>query len=893
MEEKAENKKITAVKSYITYGVDGVQEQKYAVAVVRDGMASFTFALPEKAEECTWNYVSDFEVKTGTPEFTLDGQTIEAAPVQDSDDYCCHYGLSGIRAGSLQVKVALQVRETEETVAVLKQAFHSKQAHVAQLIQSERNLQAQCAQLQESERNLQAQCAQLRTRMRNYEELETKARELDWIKDSRSWKMMLHVWHARDAVLPKGSRRREFVKKSVKAIRHPVRTLRNRGAAGEQNNGEERFLKPVRPESEYAKLQVPQTDAPLVSIIIPVYNQFQYTYDCIRSILENCAGIPLEIIVADDCSTDLTKKIDKLIEGVVLSRNKKNLRFLLNCNHAAEQARGRYIVFLNNDTEVQPNWLQSLLELIEKDETIGMVGSKLVYPNGKLQEAGGIVFADGSGWNYGRMQDPKAPEYNYVKDVDYISGASIMIRADLWRQLGGFDEQFAPAYYEDTDLAFSVRKAGYRVVYQPLSEVIHFEGISNGTDTSSGQKSYQVVNAKKFLEKWQDVLQKEQCAGPEELFLARDRSKNRHRLLMVDHYVPMFDKDAGSRAVFSYIQLFLKKGYHVTFIGDNFYPHQPYTSVLQQMGVEVLYGDYYYLNKESWLRENSRYFDYAFLNRPHITCHYIDIIRESSKAKIIYFGHDLCFLREKREYEVTGDPKFLESSENWKKQELELMRKADVSYYPSCVEEEIIHEIDPSIAVRAVPLYQYDHIVEKPYLYDCRRDLMFIGGYNHRPNVDAAKWFASEIMPKVVEKLPDIRVHLMGSNAPDEIVALANEHILFEGAVSDEELANFYNTCRISVVPLRYGAGIKGKVLEAMSLGMPVMTTHIGAEGISGAENILCIADDAQEFADKLVALYQDGADLARRSAESFAYIKQNFSPENVVRIIGQDFEME
>lgn len=772
---------------------------------------------------------------------------------------------------------------------------------------NERNLQGQCDSLQESKQklqeqydalqennnNLQAQCAQLRTRMRNYEELETKARELDWIKDSRSWKMMLHVWHARDVLLPKGSRRRELLKKSVKAVRHPVRTLRQRGNAAPSAAQEENsFLKPVRPESEYTKLQVPQTDQPLVSIVIPVYNQFQYTYDCIRSILDTCAGIPVEIIVADDCSTDLTKKIQRLIEGVVVVRNKENLRFLLNCNHAAQQARGKYIVFLNNDTEVQPHWLQSLLELIEKDDTIGMVGSKLVYPNGKLQEAGGIVFADGSGWNYGRMQDPKAPEYNYVKEADYISGASILIRADLWRQLGGFDERFAPAYYEDTDLAFSVRKAGYRVVYQPLSEVIHFEGISNGTDTSSGQKAYQVVNAKKFLEKWQDVLQKGQCAGPQELFLARDRSQARHRMLMVDHYVPMFDKDAGSRAVFSYIRLFLKKGYHITFIGDNFFPHQPYTSVLQQMGVEVLYGDYYFLNKESWLRENSHWFEYAFLNRPHIACHYIDIIRETSDAKILYFGHDLCFLREKREYEVTGDPKFLESSENWKKQELELMRKADVSYYPSCVEEQIVHEIDPSIKVRAVPLYQYDNIVEKPYGYDLRRDLMFIGGYNHRPNVDAAKWFAAEIMPKIVEKLPDIRVHLMGSNAPDEIVALANEHILFEGAVSDEELANFYNTCRISVVPLRYGAGIKGKVLEAMSLGMPVMTTHIGAEGIAGAENILCIADDAQEFADKLVALYQDGEDLARRSAESFAYIKQNFSTENVARIVGQDFDM-
>ena len=150
----------------------------------------------------------------------------------------------------------------------------------------------------------------------------------------------------------------------------------------------------------------------------------------------------------------------------------------------------------------------------------------------------------------------------------------------------------------------------------------------------------------------------------------------------------------------------------------------------------------------------------------------------------------------------------------------------------------------------------------------------------------------TEVLPLVVKEIPGIRIHLMGSNAPEEVSALAGPNVVFEGAVNEYELNYFYSTCRISVVPLRYGAGIKGKVLEAMSCGMPVMTTPIGAEGISGAENILCIAETAVEFAQKLAALYNDRNELERRSREGYHYIEENFSPSSVVRMIGQDFDM-
>lgn len=216
-----------------------------------------------------------------------------------------------------------------------------------------------------------------------------------------------------------------------------------------------------------------------VSIIIPVYNQWKFTYRCLFSILKHTNNIKYEIIIADDVSSDETLNISDAVKNIKVIRNEKNLGFLLNCNNAAKHAQGKYILFLNNDTQVQQNWLDTLVELVESDETIGMVGSKLIYPSGRLQEAGGIIWNDGSGWNFGRLDNPNKPEYNYIKEVDYISGASIMLSKKLWNEVGGFDERYIPAYFEDTDLAFEVRKHGYKVMFQPKSIVVHFEGVMN------------------------------------------------------------------------------------------------------------------------------------------------------------------------------------------------------------------------------------------------------------------------------------------------------------------------------------------------------------------------------------------------------------------------------
>ena len=512
-----------------------------------------------------------------------------------------------------------------------------------------------------------------------------------------------------------------------------------------------------------------------------------------------------------------------------------------------------------------------------------------------MQEAGGIIHKDGTGCNYGNTDSPDKSDYNYVRDVDYISGASIMISKKLWNKLGGFDEFFTPAYCEDSDLAFQVRKSGYRVVYQPKSVVIHYEGISNGTDVnnSNSLKHYQLENMKKLREKWSDELKTQPSPNESKDDISyRDRINGKKVVLYVDHYVPEFDKDAGSRTTFQYVKMLVDKGYIVKFLPDNYYNKQPYTEILEQMGVQVLYGIDYHDGIKSWIISNKNNIDIVYFNRPHITEKYIDFIKENTDIRTIYYGHDLHFLREMREYEITGDEFHKTESERWKKIELDIMKKSDVVYYPSYIEKECINKIDKNINVKAIIAYIFDEIDTKTkYDFSNKKGIMFVGGFNHRPNVDGILWFVNNVFP-LIRKQCDIQLYIVGSNAPKEIKALGKKSgVIFKGFVSDEELNQLYNDTKMVVAPLRYGAGIKGKIVEAMYNGIPVVTTSVGAEGIKEADKIMEIADDEIKFAEKVVNLYQDEEKLQRLSLDSRKNINTYFNQEAAWKVIKDDFK--
>lgn len=253
-------------------------------------------------------------------------------------------------------------------------------------------------------------------------------------------------------------------------------------------------------------LAFPETAVPAASVIIPVFNHPDLTRQCLRSVAAARAGWPFEVIVVDDASTDAGLQSLQATPGLVWVRNDRNLGFVESCNAGAARARGSVLVFLNNDTLVAPKWLDHLMAAVQQPG-VGLAGARLQYPDGRLQEAGGLVFADGSAWNYGRFAHAEDPRYCYTRDTDYCSGAAVAIHADLFRRLGGFERRYVPAYYEDTDLAMSVRAAGLRVIYEPAATVVHLEGASAGTDPARGMKAHQRINATGFADKWRDTLE--------------------------------------------------------------------------------------------------------------------------------------------------------------------------------------------------------------------------------------------------------------------------------------------------------------------------------------------------------------------------------------------------
>ncbi|GAB2191906.1 hypothetical protein MAH1_35150 [Sessilibacter sp. MAH1] len=633
----------------------------------------------------------------------------------------------------------------------------------------------------------------------------------------------------------------------------------------------------------------PKYDNPSVSIVIPVYNQYKTTLSCLMSVNKNTDNVPYELIIADDNSSDLTSTITQRIKNIKVVRSSENHGFLGNCNNAVKSADGNYVVLLNNDTNVQSGWLESLLKAIENDASIGLVGPKLLFDDGILQEAGGIVWNDASGWNFGRGQDSSAPEFNYRREVDYISGACLLFRKSLWDKVGGFDDRFRPAYYEDTDLAFQVRALGLKVVYQPQSTVVHFEGISNGTDLGSGIKKYQLKNQEIFFQKWKSVLKSDHYRNGFDVFKARERFTGK-TILFIDHYVPFYDKDAGSKSTFLYVKSMLRLGYNVKFLGANFFPHQPYTNVLQSLGVEVIYGERYAKNWGRWLRDNSKYIDIIYLHRPHITEDFInEIYRLKNKPKLVYFGHDLHHLRLDREFEITRSISTAKLSKDWYNREVAIFNKVDVILYPSTVEVDVVKSISKKYNVHQLPLYPLE-LKNITYKHNTRKGLLFVGGFGHPPNEDGVIWFLDEIFPLVLRGDPSVMFHIVGSNVPDSILSLSGDNIIVHGYLPDDDLDELYSTIRVVVVPLRFGAGIKGKVLEAIQNNIPIVTTSIGAEGLPKANEVMMIEDNPESFSKAILSLYSDREIAENYSKRHQKYIDQNFSQKVIDKVIEQYF---
>ena len=635
--------------------------------------------------------------------------------------------------------------------------------------------------------------------------------------------------------------------------------------------------------------RTPDNDAaPEVSIVIPVFGQLAYTLNCLHSLLAHDSRHTAEVIVVDDASPDGSAATLARIEGIALRRNADNLGYLRSCNAAAAAARGRVLVLLNNDTRVLPGWLDALIAGLAELPRAGVVGSKLLFPDGALQEAGAIIWRDGSAWNYGRNDDPNRPHYTHAREADYISAASVAIVADLWRDLGGFDGIFAPASCEDADFCLRARQFGRAVWYQPLSRVIHYEGRTAGTDTAQGVKAHQVVNAGKLFLRWRERLTAHRANG-EAAYFERERDV-RLRALIVDATTPTPKQDAGSVTTSLTLRLFRELGYKPYFTPQDNFLYQPvHTPALQALGVECAYAPY---DKEfpSYIRRYGALFDAVLVYRLPVLEQVLDDLRRfAPQAPVLFHVMDLHFLRLDREAALTGRAEDHAAAARMKARELALIRRVDCTITHSTHERDLLAR-----EVREAP------VVVWPFMFDFhgtevgsspRRDFVFLGGYRHPPNVDAARFFAEEVLPLIRAEEPDARFIVAGANPGPDVQALAGPHVVVTGMIDD--LREVFDAARVFVCPLRFGAGTKGKISTAMAYGLPVVSTSCGAEGMDlkdGRE--VLIADDPASLAAACLRVYRDADLWAQMSEAGQSMVREKHSLDMGRRALAEAIEV-
>lgn len=616
--------------------------------------------------------------------------------------------------------------------------------------------------------------------------------------------------------------------------------------------------------------------APTVSVVIPAYNQFAYTLHCIASILKADDETSAEIILADDRSTDETEAFFSTVPGLTYIRNPENLGFLKSCNNAARSARGEYLFFLNNDTRVQPGWLDRLVETFDRQKDAGIVGSKLIYPDDTLQESGGYIWQDGTGANIGRGGDETHPAFNFLRSVNYVSGAALMIRRTLWEELGGFDELYAPAYCEDADLCMAVAARDLKIYVQPHSVIVHFEGISSGKSTEGGVKSYQIENQKKLKQKWATELQHHKPSQPVEPWSVARIDKP--AVLLIDGFVPSPDRDAGSLVAYHYIEIFLSMGYHVAILPDDLRLFHRYGRALQAIGVEVLHEPHVESGFD-YLADHGDKFDLFLLNKVHAGGRYFDHIKKHfPQTPVLFNTADLHFVREQREAMIKGsDPKTLATAARTKKDELRLIRKADQTIIVSKAEIDILAREGITERLNLIPLVMASRAPKTSF--ETRRGIGFVGGYQHRPNVDAVLFFVAEIWPEIHAQIPDLTFHIAGSNAPDDIRKIDVPGVIYEGFIKD--LDGFFDSLIASVAPLRYGAGIKGKIGSSLAAGLPCIASPLAVEGmgLQDGENVI-VAKDANDYIVAIKQLQEKPETWKEISKNGQVFIDQTFSPD-------------
>ncbi len=623
--------------------------------------------------------------------------------------------------------------------------------------------------------------------------------------------------------------------------------------------------------------------APVIAILS--FNKVKLLRRCVESIMRN-TGCDYTICVVDQASTDGTgnylKKMGTSIERI---SPKKNLGFVEGNNRVMEQYADRDIVLLNNDTEVKKGWLKALIHRAYSDDSIGIVGSKLIYPDGKLQAAGCEMFSDASGREIGKFDDPDRWIYNQTTDADYCSGACLYLKRETLNKTGYFDMQFAPAYWEDNDLCFAAREAGFRVVYEPESVVVHHEGGSFGTTAARKSKSseLQATNKPKFMNKWKEQLKKQR-----ENVFEIPSVEGKEKILVVMPFLPIYDKAAGEMRWFHTLKI-LQKKYQVVFLARNGQDGIKYINPLEELGITVFHTDQDRLRQLGCEMNGPLWIDFPQLLKSNdfkavivgfwhmASQYYSDIKQFAPRTKLIIDSFDVSFLREQRKAELSGKDSELWHAQEIKRIELSWYRKADMVLTVTEKDRDVLLKEDPSLTVgistdiHPLPPFEWKND---------RKDLVYIGNFQHNPNEDAVLYFTREVLPLIHKELPDVKFNIVGNAPTSRVKGLAGDKVNVTGFVP--EITPWLQECAVCVVPLRFGAGLKGKVGQAMAAGAPQVSTSIGVEGMGMThERDVLIADSPEDFAREVIRLYRDES-LQKEYAENARnLVAKAYSSEN------------
>jgi GT2 family glycosyltransferase/glycosyltransferase involved in cell wall biosynthesis len=630
-------------------------------------------------------------------------------------------------------------------------------------------------------------------------------------------------------------------------------------------------------------------DDPRVSIVVLVLEDVSMVEGCLASLRRtiDSSWRAEFVVVANGTSLGRLQDLQHH-EDIVLVRSVTNLGFAGGNNLGAGVARGEWLVFLNDDAVVEADWLDQLVLTAETDPQIGAVGSRILFEDGSLQEAGGVIWGDGPTTGVGRNLPPDTTEYLYVRDVDYMSANGMLVRRDAWDRIGGFAEVYHPAYYEDVDLCMSLRANGRRVVYEPRAVLRHLEG---GSSSYRYRMFLMGRQRQLFRRRWADELVGREPYPTFDGNAAIERALHRTRgypprVLILDDALPDPGIGSGFPRAALRVEELVAQGYAVTLrpfdvaLGDH-HRSLARTGVMDRLadlGVDVRFEHIGPL-----LRRSGSTFDVVLCSRPRsyqeLKPH---LHRLRSQVPVVYDTEAIWHRGMQREALLADSPDraadLFRQAEEIRTIEMDAIVHADHVVAISEEEGSILDDLRSRGGVTDGAVTVIGREIEQsepgPAGWEERHNVVFPAGWlagSGSPNLTSLRFLVEEILPRMVEEVPWIRVLVTGGNPPDEALALAGPNVEFLGYVPD--MGDLLNSARVVVVPMLTGAGRKHKTLEAMLAGVPTVSTTVGAEGIdTGAIGGLVVTDDPEGFAQATLTLYRDQRAWAEERGRLEAY---------------------